>query len=76
MQHDNTNVIQKEWEMERKRILFVCTYNGARAQIAEEFAKLSASGKIEVQTSCFELEKIGPLPIAVMREIGIDTENA
>jgi arsenate reductase len=64
--------MQKEWIMKRKRVLFVCTYHGARAQIAEDFIKLSAPGKIEARSSCFELGKIGPLPIDIMREVGID----
>lgn len=55
-----------------KKILFVCTHNGARSRIAEEFVKLSAAGKIESHSACFETGKIGPLPINVMREIGID----
>jgi len=58
--------------MERKKVLFVCTYQGARSRIAEEFIKRSASSKIEAHSSCFESEKIGPLPIEVMREVGID----
>jgi arsenate reductase len=58
--------------MERKKVLFVCTYNGARSRIAEEFIKRSAPGKIEAHSSCFESGKIGPLPIEVMREVGVD----
>ncbi len=57
--------------MERKKVLFVCTYHGARSRIAEEFIKRSAPGKIEANSSCFEAGKIGPLPIDVMREVGI-----
>jgi arsenate reductase len=55
-----------------KKILFVCTHNGARSRIAEEFVKLSAAGKIESHSACFGTGRIGPLPIDVMREIGID----
>lgn len=58
--------------MERKRVLFVCTYHGARSRIAEEFIKRSAPGKIEAYSSCFESGEIGPLSIDVMREVGID----
>lgn len=57
--------------MEIKKVLFVCTYQGARSRIAEEFIKQGAPGKIEVHSSCFESGKIGPLPIEVMREVGI-----
>jgi arsenate reductase len=58
--------------MERERVLFVCSYQGARARIAEEFIKQIAPGKIEAYSSCFDPGKITPLPIDVMREVGID----
>ena len=58
--------------MERKKVLFVCTYHGARSRIAEEFVKRIAPGRIEAYSSCFAPFKIGPLPIDVMREVGID----
>ena len=59
-------------QMGKKKVLFVCTYHRARSRIAEEFVKLAAPGKIEAHSSCFESGKIGPLPIAVMQEVGID----
>jgi arsenate reductase (thioredoxin) len=58
--------------MAKKNVLFVCTHHGARSRIAEEFAKRIAPGKIEAYSSCFDPFKIGPLPIDVMREVGID----
>ena len=58
--------------MATRKVLFVCTYSGARSRIAEEFVKLIAAGKIEVQSACFEQGKIGLLPINVMREIGVE----
>jgi len=58
--------------MERKKVLFVCTYRGARSRIAEEFAKQIAPEKIDACSSCFDPRKISPLSIDVMREIGID----
>ena len=57
--------------MERERVLFVCTYQGARARIAEEYVKQIAPGKIEAFSACFDPGKITPLPIDVMREVGI-----
>jgi len=58
--------------MKKPRILFVCTYRGARGMIAEKFAKKLAPGKIDVYSAGFEPGTIGALPIAVMKEIGID----
>ncbi len=58
--------------MKKPRVLFVCTYRGARGMIAEEFAKKLAPGKIDAYSSSFEPGTIGNLPIAVMKEVGID----
>jgi len=58
--------------MERKKVLFVCTYHGAGSRIAEEFAKQIAPEKIDAYSSSFDPRKISPLPIDVMREVGID----
>ena len=58
--------------MERTKVLFVCTYHGARSRIAEEFVKQIAPGRIEAYSSCFDPFRISPLPIDVMREVGID----
>ena len=61
--------------MANKRVLFVCTYKGARARIAEEFVKQYGAGKIDAFSSCFEAGKFGKLPINVMDEIGIEISN-
>ncbi len=58
------------------RVLFVCTHNGARSRRAEEFAELAASGRIEAFSSSFESEKIGPLPVSVMKEIGVELRTS
>lgn len=57
--------------MPRPRVLFVCTHNGARSMIAESFARKTADDRIEAHCTSFESGKIGPLPIAVMDEVGI-----
>ena len=61
--------------MNNKRVLFVCTYHGARARIAEEFMKEYAGGRIDVFSSCFDPGKIGPLPIGIMNEVGINISS-
>jgi arsenate reductase len=57
-------------------VLFVCTHNGARSRIAEEFARRAAAERIEVYSASLESDRIGPLPISVMREVGIDLPTA
>jgi arsenate reductase len=54
------------------RILFVCSHHGARARIAAHFARTHSAGAVEALSSCFEEGRIGPLPIAVMKELGVD----
>ncbi len=39
--------------------------------MAEEFAKLAAPGRIDVYSSSLESDKIGPLPVFVMNEVGV-----
>lgn len=58
--------------MDNKRVLFVCTYHGARARIAEEFLKQYAGGMVDSFSSCFDPGKIGKLPVSVMNEMGLE----
>jgi len=58
------------------RLLFVCTHNGARSRIAEEFAKRAASERVESSSASLESDRIGPLPISVMGEVGIELSAA
>jgi len=82
----NSGIIQKELEMKNLRVLFISTHNGARSQIAEEFAKIAAGGRIESYSASFDSENIGPIPVAiadtfflsfsVMEEIGIALQSS
>ena len=58
------------------RVLFVCTHNGARSRIAEEFARRAAAERIEVYSASLESDRIGPLPVSVMNEVGIALPTA
>jgi arsenate reductase (thioredoxin) len=62
--------------MKNLRVLFVCTHNGARSQIAKEFVKKAAGSFIEAHSASFESGNIGPLPISVMAEIGITLQSS
>ncbi len=54
------------------KILFVCTGNACRSQIAEGFAKQYGAGFCEVKSAGLESHGINPRAIATMKEIGID----
>jgi arsenate reductase (thioredoxin) len=54
------------------RILFVCTANSARSQMAEGFARVYGHGDIEAFSAGTDPKELTPLAVTVMREKGID----
>lgn len=60
--------------MDRTRVLFLCTGNSARSQMAEAFLKEYGGDRFEVFSAGLEPSPIHPLTIRVMREKGLDLE--
>lgn len=58
--------------MERERVLFVCTHNSARSQMAEAFLRQWGGDRYEAFSAGTEPGEVRPEAVAVMREIGID----
>ncbi|MEW6009390.1 MAG: arsenate reductase ArsC [Candidatus Omnitrophota bacterium] len=58
--------------MYKKRVLFLCTGNSARSQMAEGFLKALAGEKFEVFSAGVMPIKVSPLAIKVMQEVGVD----
>lgn len=58
--------------MEKKRVLFLCTGNTCRSQMAEGFLKKFAGDRFEVFSAGISPGQVNPLAIKVMSEIGID----
>jgi len=58
--------------MNKTRVLFICTGNSCRSQMAEAFLKKYADDKYEVYSAGLEAQGIHPNTIKVMKEIGID----
>ena len=56
----------------RKRVVFLCTGNSARSQMAEGLMRHLRSNEFEVSSAGTEPKGIHPLAIEVMAEIGID----
>ena len=54
------------------RVLFLCTHNSARSQMAEGFLRAMAGGRFEAQSAGTEKTTVNPLAIKVMAESGID----
>lgn len=57
---------------EVKKVLFICTHNSARSQIAEGLLNHLGRGKYIAQSAGTEPTRVHPYAIKVMAEIGID----
>ncbi|MGH2492194.1 MAG: arsenate reductase ArsC [Candidatus Limnocylindria bacterium] len=55
-----------------KRVLFLCSHNSARSQMAEGFLRAFAGDVFEVQSAGTRGTRVHPLAVTVMRELGID----
>ncbi|MBI4609062.1 MAG: arsenate reductase ArsC [Candidatus Rokubacteria bacterium] len=58
-----------------KRVLFVCTGNSARSQMAEGFARAYGEGKVEPFSAGMDPKGVNPVAVEVMREKGIDLSH-
>ena len=61
--------------MNKTRVLFLCTGNSARSQIAEALLRKYAGDKFEVYSAGLEPKGINPLTKQVMQEIGISLDD-
>jgi len=58
--------------MTRERVLFLCTHNSARSQMAEGFLRALAGDRFEVESAGTEETRVNPLAIRAMSEVEID----
>lgn len=58
--------------MDKKRVLFVCTHNSARSQMAEAFLDRLGGDRFEAESAGLEPGKLNPIVVAAMKEEGID----
>lgn len=56
----------------KKRVLFLCTHNSARSQMAEGLLRNMAGDRFDVFSAGTERTYVQPLAIDAMREVGID----
>ncbi|MHA2248518.1 MAG: arsenate reductase ArsC [Candidatus Hodarchaeales archaeon] len=59
-----------------QRILFVCTHNSARSQMAEAILKEKFGDRFEVVSAGTKPTRVNPFAIEVLREINIDISKA
>lgn len=58
-----------------KRVLFLCTGNSARSQMAEAFLNKYGGSEYEAHSAGLQPKGMNPFTIQVMREIGIDVSS-
>jgi len=55
-----------------KRVLFICTHNSARSQMAEGLVNHDLAGKVQAFSAGTDPTFVHPLAIIAMGEVGID----
>ena len=58
--------------MSKPKVLFLCTGNSARSQMAEGYLRHVAGGEFEPLSAGVEPKGLNPLAVEAMSEIGID----
>ena len=56
----------------KKRVLFLCTHNSARSQMAEGLLRKMAGDRFDVFSAGTEQTRVHPLAVEAMSESGID----
>ncbi|HEY7745314.1 MAG TPA: arsenate reductase ArsC [Desulfuromonadales bacterium] len=56
----------------KKKVLFLCTHNSCRSQMAEGLVNYDLGGRIEAFSAGTEATRVNPRAARVMAEIGID----
>jgi arsenate reductase len=59
--------------MKKVQVLFLCTGNSARSQMAEAMLRKHGGDRFEVYSAGLEPSVINPFTVKVLNEVGIDT---
>lgn len=57
------------------RVLFLCTGNSCRSQMAEGFGRTLLAGRAEVESAGTQPHGLNPAMVEVMKEVGIDVRG-
>ena len=61
--------------LDRERVIFVCTHNSARSQMAEGMLRARAGDRFESVSAGTEATAVRPEAVAAMDEIGVDIRS-
>src|SRR5215210_7832168 len=61
--------------MEKTKVLFLCTHNSARSQMAEGLLRHLAGERFEVMSAGTVATQVRPLAVRAMDELGIDISS-
>ncbi|MCZ6778870.1 MAG: arsenate reductase ArsC [Acidobacteria bacterium] len=65
----------ERWEDVSMRVLFVCTRNACRSQMAEALARALGGSRLEAASAGSDPGEIDPLTLEVLKEAGIGTDG-
>ncbi len=60
---------------EKKKVLFLCTHNSARSQMAEGLLRAIHGDRYEAYSAGIKATNVDPRAVMVMKEIGIDISS-
>ena len=62
-------------ERKKKKILFLCTGNSCRSQMAEGWARYLKGDVLEPYSAGIEVHGLNPYAVKVMKEVGVDISH-
>jgi arsenate reductase len=65
-------MLMNERLQDKKEVLFLCTHNSARSQMAEGLLRAAYGDRYNAYSAGVEATEVDPRAVAVMKEIGID----
>jgi protein-tyrosine-phosphatase len=72
-QYTKKEILEIEHSGQRmKKVIFICTHNSARSQMAEALMKQVCGEFFEVQSAGMQPGVLNPLAVEAMAELGID----
>ena len=60
----------------KRKVLFLCTHNSARSQMAEGLLNTIYGSRYEAYSAGIQPSKVNPYAVEVMKELGIDISNS